>query len=293
MPPRRPAPQVPQPVVEFKTSQQIDRSIASLRVCLDEIRALDQVDGADDRVQDVERRIRDTIARVFGTGSRQFRSHQSFRIDQMPPQMVVDSPWTSHYDPRPAAQAQFLRSIPGAVTRLEGLVRDLELMRPEVQALEAASAHYETACVCLNGHVVNSQGLGLPSQNKRHCPECGRSTIQACDGCGAPIQGQSIYEPVRPIQAPRYCTSCGKPYPWTAARIEAAKALAEELGLSETEEIDLKAAIDQVANDSPQTTVGALRIRKLTAKMHEPMKALFMDALAKVVVEVAARYVFS
>jgi hypothetical protein len=65
-----------------------------------------------------------------------------------------------------------------------------------------------------------------------------------------------------------FCHACGKPYPWTRAGIEAAKALALEFEeLDDAERIQLQASIDDLVTDTPKTNVAIVRFKKLMPKV--------------------------
>jgi hypothetical protein len=55
------------------------------------------------------------------------------------------------------------------------------------------------------------------------------------------------------FDAPSYCWKCGKPYPWTERRLQAAKQLVDEFDdeLDESDRAKLKESIDDLAKDTP------------------------------------------
>jgi hypothetical protein len=61
-----------------------------------------------------------------------------------------------------------------------------------------------------------------------------------------------------PLGPPARGHECGKPYPWTFEKIEAAKGLADELeNSSDDDRVILKNAIDDVAAGGPNRASGA------------------------------------
>ncbi|MGH9204225.1 MAG: DUF2321 domain-containing protein, partial [Vicinamibacterales bacterium] len=83
---------------------------------------------------------------------------------------------------------------------------------------------YDTAQICHNGHVINSVVQANPSHSQEFCSSCGARRITQCSSCNEPIRGHYHHQRVNaPYHAPGYCHKCGAAYPWTAAKIEAAK----------------------------------------------------------------------
>ncbi len=153
----------------------------------------------------------------------------------------------------------------------------------------------DTAQVCLNGHPINSTVCANPKLNRKFCDKCGQPTILACSNCNTLIRGYSgdeapgiaytfEYEP------PAYCHECGLPFPWTAARIKAAKDLTAELeGLTEDERGVLAASINDIVRDSPQTSVAATRLKKILAKVGKHGGAALLDIIKGVASEAAKK----
>jgi hypothetical protein len=126
---------------------------------------------------------------------------------------------------------------------------------------------YLTPQVCLNGHIVNENSIVGSLHNQDFCTECGDGTITACPVCSAHIGGE-WYQPgslhILPEQEyvlPRFCYNCGKPYPWTERRLEAAQSVAEEMdGITEQEREILKKSLQEIVRDTPQTEVASMRL---------------------------------
>jgi hypothetical protein len=95
------------------------------------------------------------------------------------------------------------------------------------------------------------------------------------------------------FDVPAYCHSCGKPYPWTAARIDAAKELSDELdGLTAEEKEQLKKSIDDIVVDTPRTTVAATRFKRLASKAGKGAVDSFKSILISVLSEAAKKILF-
>jgi len=82
-----------------------------------------------------------------------------------------------------------------------------------------------------------------------------------------------------------YCYSCGTAFPWTIAKIAAAKEHAAEIeGLDEAEREQLREAIDDLAAGGARTDLAASRFKRLMKKAGVE----FGSGLYKVVVDVAS-----
>ena len=133
------------------------------------------------------------------------------------------------------------------------------------------SRRFDTAQICLNGHIVNRMADDHPESNADYCKDCGEKTITRCPSCNANIRGYKhilgvAYGDTSP--APGFCHSCGKSYPWTRVRIDAAKALAAEIEeLSESDRILLQSSIDDLVGDTPRTNVAVVRFSLNGAKV--------------------------
>lgn len=82
---------------------------------------------------------------------------------------------------------------------------------------------YGIARICLSGHVI-SEDIEISDPTRTFCQLCGDSSIIACKHCNAPIPG-GFYGgllTIKEVTVPAYCHNCGKPYPWTEARLIAA-----------------------------------------------------------------------
>jgi len=150
--------------------------------------------------------------------------------------------------------------------------------------------YYTTAAVCLRGHVATADAESHPVAVNKFCSVCGADIIKNCPHCGASIHGHYVPPGVSAIgshfgQPPSFCSSCGKQFPWTAAKVSAARELADELeGLSADERSRLKIAIDDVSTNGPRAEVGAARIKKMVGKATSAVG----QALWRISVEVAS-----
>src|SRR5215204_7155641 len=122
-----------------------------------------------------------------------------------------------------------------------------------------SDSYYDTAQICVNGHVINSSAGDFPNINAAYCPKCGAATLMNCPACKAPIRGHYTVPGVLSIlhfTSPAYCHSCGQPYPWTSVALAAARELADTLDdLTEDERVELKESIGHLIRETPRTPV--------------------------------------
>jgi hypothetical protein len=151
---------------------------------------------------------------------------------------------------------------------------------------------YDTAQICINGHVINSQSVSRPDHNSDFCDKCGAPTIIKCQKCNKPIRGiyhspyHLIPSDVTSFTLPSFCPECGKTYLWTEAKLKAAQDLSDELdNLSKEEREMLKKSIDDIVRDTPQTTVAVTRFKRLVAKAGKPAADAFRDILVDILSE--------
>jgi hypothetical protein len=145
-------------------------------------------------------------------------------------------------------------------------------------------ADYYNAAVCVRGHVA-SEGVEF-SQPGKFCEQCGAEVITSCPKCSTAIRGPwrgGIS--TRAFTPPSFCLQCGAPFPWTAAKISAARELADEIDdLSSEDRGKLKEAISDIATAGPRTELGAARIKKMLGNATTGLG----QALWKISVEVAS-----
>ena len=154
-----------------------------------------------------------------------------------------------------------------------------------------SDSYYDVAQICENGHVANSMARDYPDINQDHCDKCGAPTIMACPSCQTEIRG--FYHVPGFIgftnyDAPAFCYKCGKPFPWTDARLRAAEDLADELaGLTSDERESLKKSLHHLIRETPGTPVAETRFKKIMRKAgkdgYEGMRSLLTDVVSDVV----------
>lgn len=154
---------------------------------------------------------------------------------------------------------------------------------------------YHTAQICLNGHVITSHSYS--ELREKHCSTCGEVTTEKCEKCGTGIRGYYQVEGVFSLgdnySPPSFCHNCGHPYPWTARKLAAACAIADELDeISKEEKISLKQAMDELTRDTPQTDVAVVRFKKIMKKVGGESYDVMKKALAGLLTEAVKKSLF-
>jgi hypothetical protein len=112
------------------------------------------------------------------------------------------------------------------------------------------------------------------------CPICGLENVFECQHCEAAIDSDEEQAPERPA----YCSSCGKPFPWTETALTAANEYTDQLEeLSTEDKTVLKATFNDLTADTPRTELAATRFKKLVRKIGPAAG----DVLTKIIVNVA------
>ncbi len=134
-------------------------------------------------------------------------------------------------------------------------------------------ACFLTPQICLNGHIINSKTELQPEYNKNFCSQCGSPTTTKCEYCNTNIQGRyydeedcfiSTYE-IK--EAPAYCHSCGKPYPWTESHLKAITELIDiDEQLQESDKIIIKEVLPDLLVETSKTQVAVAKFKLIMRK---------------------------
>jgi hypothetical protein len=148
---------------------------------------------------------------------------------------------------------------------------------------------YDVAQICRNGHIINGRSLDYPESNAAFCDKCGSGTISKCEKCSQDIRGKNRgWMTVHEMPLPGFCRSCGGPYPWTAAALEAARQYTDELDqLSTDEREQLKGTLTDLTVDSPRTALAATRYQNLISKAGPVATAAMKQIMVPAAVEAA------
>ncbi|WP_082547607.1 DUF2321 domain-containing protein [Rhodanobacter sp. Soil772] len=159
-----------------------------------------------------------------------------------------------------------------------------------------SDSYYDTAQICLNGHVVSTFASSQPQSSQKFCAKCGAETIMGCAGCNTAIRGYYHVPGVIGFfeySKPAYCYGCGKPFPWTAASLEAASELVDDLPtLSHEEKQQLKESFPDLVRDTPRTAVAEGRFKRLTKKAGTEAVGAMRSILIDVVSEAVKKSIF-
>ena len=149
---------------------------------------------------------------------------------------------------------------------------------------------YDRGQVCRRGHAINGSVQSMPQFNKAFCPKCGSKTIDACEHCAVPIQGDYRGSmSLRGFQPAAYCHSCGKQYPWTELRLQS---ISELLGMTEAtaeEKAALSTAVPSLASDSPDTAVAVAKWQKFLKGSGKQMTSAFRELFVDIAGEAVKR----
>ncbi len=152
--------------------------------------------------------------------------------------------------------------------------------------------YYKTAQICRNGH-VRSVDAAYHNDGPR-CAECGAENITECPACQEAIHGHyeipGVMDLTGRYDLPKHCHNCGKPYPWTQAKLEALRELVAEMeGLSQHEKERLAGSLDDLIADTPKTEVAVMRMKKGLAKAGSEVATAAKNILVDVVTDAVKR----
>ena len=154
------------------------------------------------------------------------------------------------------------------------------------------NSQYDTAQICLNGHVVNAYTRLDSGSNQDHCGECGEPTVTACATCKTAIRGPLMpsvdFFDATPYPVPGYCHKCGTPFPWTQRRLDAAHALADEFdALTPEEREQLTGTLPSLFVDTPRTVAAEFTFKRLMRKVgmegSDAMRRILIDVVSEAV----------
>jgi len=154
--------------------------------------------------------------------------------------------------------------------------------------------NYDTAQVCLNGHVINSSANRNPEFNQKFCDKCGSETITNCQKCDTPIKGEYHVDGVIALghqyTPPSYCYNCGNAFPWLQTALDSAKELLDiDENINDDDKELLINSMKEISKDSPKTEVNALKIKKIAKKLGSDTYDAFIKIAVDVGTEIAKK----
>lgn len=156
--------------------------------------------------------------------------------------------------------------------------------------------YYDTAQVCLNGHVITSMAGSSPELRKEYCPKCGSKTIMKCQNCASEIPGhyhvKGVIDFGGTFTPPAYCHKCGKPFPWTEENLKAARELIDLSNIDESEKQAIKDDLPSLLSDTPRTKVAATKMSIFLSKAGREVGSAMRDILVNIASEAAKKLLF-
>jgi len=150
---------------------------------------------------------------------------------------------------------------------------------------------YDTAQVCVNGHVITQFAQTRPEHLRKFCDKCGAETIVDCPKCSKPIQGYhhaGRYHALVKKEPPAFCHECGSQFPWTERRLAAAQRFAEEVDIFSPEDRQqLEQSLDDLVKQTPDTPIAVNRVKKLLLKggkvVSDGLRDILVDVLSEAI----------
>jgi hypothetical protein len=164
---------------------------------------------------------------------------------------------------------------------------------PEGASVRHGEKGFDVAQICPNGHVANCSTQFFAEENKAFCDRCGEATMTACPSCTRPIRGSywGIASVNKLKKAPAFCIQCGKQFPWTERRIQAAMELfADEVTPDEAQEF--KKNVEAIAQDTPAAQVASNRISRALSRIGGGAANAIRDILVDVASEAVKKTMF-
>jgi hypothetical protein len=151
---------------------------------------------------------------------------------------------------------------------------------------------YDTAQICVEGHIISMFAASNEERTQEHCINCGAVTVMECSHCHEPIRGHHHGPGIgtTPTKPPAFCHKCGNAYPWIEKNLAVGAALIDEMqGLSDSEKEALAKSLPDLVRDVPATEVAVVRFKKFLPKVGETAYAAFKAVLISVVTEEAKK----
>lgn len=145
-----------------------------------------------------------------------------------------------------------------------------------------------TAQICVNGHIATHAFENSPQDHAEFCPVCGSPTITTCKNCSTNIKGwydTGTSLAILSYVKPNFCYKCGKPFPWTEAKLEEAKKLTNTFNISPQDKLTLIDSIDDLVKNTARVETAILKFKDITSKVSAEAKDTLKQILASVITE--------
>lgn len=155
--------------------------------------------------------------------------------------------------------------------------------------------HFNTAQICMNGHIINDRVDSFPEQNTKYCQICGAETILVCNKCNLKIRGQYQLDgtSINKMKLPLFCHECGNPYPWTLVKKSTVIELVNESeDVSEKDKKVFNDNIDDIIKDSPKTQIASTRLKKFLSKTGSGIGKAVRDIIVDIASETAKKIIW-
>ena len=153
--------------------------------------------------------------------------------------------------------------------------------------------YYETAQVCINGHVITPAIESSKSSMQEFCEDCGEPTIIKCPDCKTRIRGSYRSQNAVLIIGyivPKFCYKCGRPFPWTKAKLDAVREFIEfEEKLTTKEKELLKNSLDDIIAENPKTEMAAIKLKHIMDKVGQEAAKALRDIIVDIASETAKK----
>lgn len=150
---------------------------------------------------------------------------------------------------------------------------------------------YSHAMVCANGHLITADVQKNADLRATFCSKCGARALEACE-CGETIRGTYTTRIAEfPYSRSSYCHACGRPYPWTAAALQAAQELANR-EMQQTDAAEFADVIQNLVKETPRTPLAVERFKALLEKTKPWVRELFQKVLTEALAEGIAKKLF-
>jgi len=162
--------------------------------------------------------------------------------------------------------------------------------------------YYDTAQVCINGHIITDSVQSNPQINQNFCNICGRPLITKCPHCKADLRGRRHIKDVMSMTGYRivnfnkteqFCYQCGKPFPWLELKLRLVHGLANKSDeISVDDKVILTNSIDEIIKETPRTSIAAIEFKRILSNCSRPIVDSFRNILIDIISETAKKLIW-